>query len=119
MAGQLDRLLSLDLPNVTIGIIPFGEVALMPFNSFYMLDDEATVETWDGKYQERDEVYARIFTMLMDEALTGDEARRLITAAAASLRETLGTGGPDAIVALETDRIHVNDRSSHNGVPGP
>ena len=50
-----------------------------------------TVETWAGKDEERagDEsaVHARIFDLLMAEAVTGDEARRLIAGAAASLRE--------------------------------
>ena len=36
---------------------------------------------------EESAVYARIFDRLMAEAVTGDEARRLIAAAAAILRE--------------------------------
>lgn len=92
MLGQLDRLMSMDLPNVTLGIIPFGtELQMMPYNGFLLLDDDLTVETWAGKDEERagDEsaVHARIFDLLMAEAVTGDEARRLIARAAASLRE--------------------------------
>lgn len=91
MAGQLDRLMSMDLPNVTLGIIPFGtELHVMPFNGFLLLDDNLTVETWSGKDDDPagDEaaVHQRIFDLLMEEALTGEEARRLITAAAEALR---------------------------------
>ena len=93
MLGQLDRLLSMDLANVTLGIIPFGaELPMMPYNGFLLLDDELTAETWGGKDEEHggDEsaVHDRIFGLLMAEAVTGDEARRLIAGAAASLRES-------------------------------
>lgn len=93
MLGQLDRLMSMDLANVTLGIIPFGtELPMMPYNSFLLLDDELTAETWGGKDEEHggDEsaVHDRIFGLLMGEAVTGDEARRLIAGAAASLRES-------------------------------
>ena len=37
--------------------------------------------------REESAVYAQIFEGLMAEAVTGDEARRLITAAAADLRD--------------------------------
>jgi transcriptional regulator with XRE-family HTH domain len=92
MAGQLDRLMSMDLPNVTLGIIPLGvELQIMPYNGFLLLDDDLTTETWAGKDDEQagDEsaVSARIFDMLMGESVTGDEARRLIAAAAASLQQ--------------------------------
>jgi transcriptional regulator with XRE-family HTH domain len=90
MLGQLDRLMSMDLPNVTLGIIPMGrELAVMPFNSFLMLDDQLAIETWSGKDEERGDeaaVHERIFDGLIAEAVTGDEARRLIATAAASLR---------------------------------
>ena len=91
MLGQLDRLMSMDLPNVTLGIIPFGrELQAMPYNGFLLLDDDLTTETWGGKDDERggDEsaVHVRIFDLLMAEAVTGEEARRLITAAAEALR---------------------------------
>lgn len=91
MLGQLDRLLSLGLDNVTLGIIPFGAaLPLVPFNSFLLLDDDLTVETWAGKDQEsggeKSALYHRIFEMLMAEALTGDQARQLITGVAEELR---------------------------------
>ena len=91
MLGQLDRLMSMDLPNVTLGIIPFGtELRVMPYNGFLLLDDELTTETWGGKDEEpagdESAVHARIFDELATEAVSGDEARRLIMAAASDLR---------------------------------
>jgi transcriptional regulator with XRE-family HTH domain len=90
MAGHLDRLLSLDLDNVTLGIIPMGtELDLAPVHGFLILDDTAIVETYsedNAAGEEESTVYGRIFERLMAEAVTGDDARRLIAAAAASLR---------------------------------
>lgn len=94
MAGQLDRLMSMDLPNVTLGIVPFGtELEIMPYNSFLLLDDALTVETWAGKDEDAGDesaVHVRVFDLLMGEAVTGEEARRLIASAAAGLREAEG-----------------------------
>lgn len=91
MLGQLDRLLSLDLDNVTLGIIPMGiQLDTMPLNSFLLIDDQAVIESHGGEDEPgKDEsaAYARIFEQLMAEAATGTEARRLITAAAADLRD--------------------------------
>jgi transcriptional regulator with XRE-family HTH domain len=90
MLGQLDRLLSLDLDNVTLGIIPMGvQLAIVPFSDFLLLDDQAIVESHgseDVVGEEESAVYARVFDKLMAEALTRDEARQLITRAAADLR---------------------------------
>lgn len=91
MLGQYDRLLTLYLPNVTLGIIPFGrELALPPYNTFNLLDDNLTVETLAGKTEEpggeASATYQRAFDLLMAEALTGDDARRLIISAAERLR---------------------------------
>jgi hypothetical protein len=91
MLGQLDRLLSLGMDNVTLGIIPFGtELPLAPYNSFLLQDDDLTVETLAGKDEERAEdaaeLYHRIFELLMTEARTGDDARALIATAADRLR---------------------------------
>lgn len=91
MAGQFDRLMSMDLPNVTLGIIPFGaELQVMPFNSFLLLDDNLTVETWGGKDDEpagdESAVHQHIFDLLIAEAVTGEDARQLIAAAAAALK---------------------------------
>jgi transcriptional regulator with XRE-family HTH domain len=91
MLGQLDRLLSLGMENVTLGIIPFGvELPMVPASSFMLLDDNLTVETLTGKTEENAgeeaEISSRIFDMLMTGARTGDEARQLIMSAAEQLR---------------------------------
>lgn len=90
MLGQLDRLLSMGLSNVTLGIIPMGvELDMAPVHGFLMLDDAAIVETYDEESEvgeEESAAYGRIFDRLMAEALIGDEARRLVTAAATELR---------------------------------
>jgi transcriptional regulator with XRE-family HTH domain len=91
MLGQLDRLLGMGLGNVTLGIIPMGvELDMAPVHGFLMLDAAAIVETYHEESEageEESEAYGRIFGRLMAEAVTGEEARRLITAAAASLRK--------------------------------
>ena len=92
MLGQLDRLMSMDLVNVTVGIIPMGrELSWLPFNSFLMLDDTLIVESYGGKDDGRDEqtsaMHELIFNELMSESATGEDARRLIMAAAARLRK--------------------------------
>jgi transcriptional regulator with XRE-family HTH domain len=92
MLGQLDRLLALlDLPNVTLAIIPMGtELAFAPFFGFMLLDGTAIVEDYLGSNEitgKSAEVFDRIFSLLMAEAVTGAAARELIMAAAASLRE--------------------------------
>lgn len=91
MLGQLDRLLSLGMDHMTLAIIPFGvELPMVPYNSFLLLDDNLTIETLTGKYEENAGEEAamcgRIFDMLMTEARTGDEARQLIMSAAEQLR---------------------------------
>ena len=91
MLGQLDRLLGMGLSNVTLGIIPMGvELDMAPVHGFLMLDDAAIVETYDEESEAGEEesaAYGRIFDRLMAEAVTGDEARQLITSAASSLRD--------------------------------
>jgi transcriptional regulator with XRE-family HTH domain len=95
MAGQLDRLMSLDLDNVTLGIIPLGaQLPLVPQNGFMLADGTAIIEGHGGEdtLGERESaVYAQVFDRLMGVAVTGEEARRLIAAAAADLR---GSGQP-------------------------
>ena len=95
MLGQLDRLLGMGLGNVTLGIIPMGvELDMAPVHGFLMLDDAAIVETYDEESEAGEEesaAYGRIFDRLMAEAVTGDEARRLITSAASSLRDRQGS----------------------------
>jgi transcriptional regulator with XRE-family HTH domain len=91
MAGQLDRLLSMDLPNVTLGIIPMGVPLTVtpPYSTFDLLDDQVITESPGGEDEpgeDESEVYAQLFGLLMAEAVTGQEARRLIAAAAEALR---------------------------------
>ena len=96
MLGQLDRLMAMDLANITLGIIPMGaELSMSPLNSFMLLDDLLVVESYG--YEDRvggdlAETHARIFDMLMTESATGERARRLITTAAERLREDLRNG---------------------------
>jgi hypothetical protein len=96
MLGQLDRLLALGLDNVTLGIIPFGQVPLIPLTGFYLLDDDLTVEHWGGKIQdhagEQTALYHRIFDTLMAEAVTGEDARGLIAATSEELRRRTAPG---------------------------
>lgn len=91
MLGQLDRLASLDLPNVTLAIIPLGvQLPLPPQNNFMLADDIATVEDHSAEIDLREResaVYAEVFARLMSVAVIGDAARRIIAAAASDLRE--------------------------------
>lgn len=91
MLGQLDRLMVASvLGNVTLGIIPFGvELAVTPIVGFLTADDVTKVETYSSEDTvpgRESEKYGRIFEHLMAESVTGEEARRLITAAAEALR---------------------------------
>ena len=92
MAGQLDRLMGLSgLGNITLGVIPMGtELPVAPMHGFLIVDDMTYVETHGGEDHLRGAesvAYEQIADGLMAEAVTGDEARRLITAAAVKLRE--------------------------------
>lgn len=90
MAAQLDRLLSVSgLRNVTLAIIPPGvELAVAPMVGFLTVDEVTIVETFasqDNYVGTEAATYDQITDGLMAEAVTGDEARRLIMAAAADL----------------------------------
>ena len=91
MLGQLDRLLTVSqLGNVTLGIIPPGvELPVAPMVGFLQVDDVTIVETHtseDTVPGEEAAKYSEYADGLMAEAVTGDEARRLIAAAADALR---------------------------------
>jgi transcriptional regulator with XRE-family HTH domain len=90
MVGQLDRLLGLDMDNLTLGIVPMGiELSMTPVHGFLIVDDLTLVETFHKEFEvpESDAaVYERIFDRLMAEAVTGEQARRLIVAAVEDLR---------------------------------
>lgn len=90
MRGQLDRLMGvLGLGNVRFGIVsPGRELPVTPYLGFLMVDDITVVETFTGADTLRGEEsakYAEIADLLMDSAATGDDARRLLAAAARDL----------------------------------
>lgn len=91
MLGQLDRLLSVGLDNVTLGIIPLDtKLEITPLHGFLMLDNQASIETYGAEItagEDESAAYGRIFDKLMAEALTGDDARQLMMEAARALRE--------------------------------
>ena len=91
MLAQLDRLMTAStLANVTLGIIPFDtELNVAPEVGFLTVDDRTIVEIpsgYDETVGRESAEYDRIFDLLMAEALTGEEARRLIATAAEALR---------------------------------
>jgi transcriptional regulator with XRE-family HTH domain len=90
MAAQLARLLSLDLDNVTLGIIPLGvRLPLVPQNGFMLTDDIATAEGHGGEdiLGERESaVYAWVFDQLRSVASTGAGAAAIIRHALDDLR---------------------------------
>ena len=96
LTGQLEKLLAvMQLPSVELGIIGFGQrMPVFPFVSFSVRDDDLIVIeglTGEQKFttsNAADQVapYLRFFDLLRESAVTGDEARRLITSAAADLR---------------------------------
>lgn len=91
LVGQLDRLMAvMDMPNVLIGVIPFGvELPFEPQNRFILFDDVAMVETSTGDTAHRGEeaeVYHAAMDELVREAVTGEDARALIMRALADLR---------------------------------
>jgi transcriptional regulator with XRE-family HTH domain len=97
MFAQLDRLATVsEFGNVMLGIIPPAvELPVAPMVGFLMADETTIVETFTSAITlaaRESPKYAQITDELMAEAATGDEARRLITAAAASLRITAGPG---------------------------
>lgn len=92
MAGQLDRMLNLSgLPQISLAVIPFAaRLAITPLHGFALLDESAIYETYAAEVTVRAEeaaVYGPVFDRLAAEAVNGEEARRLITAAASSLRD--------------------------------
>jgi transcriptional regulator with XRE-family HTH domain len=90
MRAQLDRLIvALGMTNIEFGIIPPGRVLpVAPMVGFTMADDVTIVETFtsaDTLRGEESAKYAEFADRLMDQAVTGDDARDLITAAARDL----------------------------------
>jgi transcriptional regulator with XRE-family HTH domain len=92
MLAQLDRLATVaDFGNVSLGIIPPGvELPVAPMAGYLMADDATIVETFTSAIAvsaTEAPKYAQITDELMAESVIGDEARALIVAAAAALRE--------------------------------
>ena len=93
MAGQLDKLLGASrLPAVEFGIIRYTQrMPAYPFG-FRIYDDLVVLESISQEPEITDPgevaVYAGAFEALRQAAVTGDDARRLITAAAADLRRS-------------------------------
>jgi hypothetical protein len=87
MLGQLDRLQTvIGLPNVTLRIVPLAaQLPLVPVNAWIALDEEVVyVETFTGEdllYGAEAATYAKIAEAFRAVAVTGAEARELITAA--------------------------------------
>ncbi len=95
MAGQLDRLLVASrLPNVRLGTIPPGvEISVAPMVGYMIVDEVVLAETFTSMETYRGagaEKYAEIFDALMAEAVTGDQARRLIALAVSDLQKEGG-----------------------------
>jgi transcriptional regulator with XRE-family HTH domain len=92
MAGQLDRLLGVSgLAALELGIVPFSAtVPVYPLSGFRLYDDLVIVESIVGEQQlaDADSVarYEKYLEQLREAAVTGDEARVLVAAAAAALR---------------------------------
>lgn len=90
MADQLDRLAdATSLPNVRLGVVPFSRPGTVPISSFVMYDDLVVIETFveQGFYPAAASLlHHGILDRLWATAADGDEARRLIVAAADALR---------------------------------
>ncbi|WP_433727723.1 helix-turn-helix domain-containing protein [Nocardia sp. CA-129566] len=87
MIGQLDRLLAaMGLPRVAFGVVPLNAYCPAPSTNFVMYDDRMVlVEGVSAELtiaQPREiAIYGRAFEVLARQALVGDQARALITAA--------------------------------------
>jgi len=96
LAAQLEKLLAvMSLPSVELGIIAFPQrLPAYPLGFRVYDDDLVVVESTvsENDYTAQDDpgkvaAFLKAFEALREAAATGDEARRLITAAAADLRE--------------------------------
>lgn len=86
MRDQLERLISLSrLPNVRLGIIPFGiPLPATPQCGFQIYGETGAIENFLGHAYVYDDDLAkleRVLTALWQEAVEGDDARNLIAAA--------------------------------------
>lgn len=87
MMGQLDRLLAvMSLPRITLGVIPTFAEYRVPANQFIMFDNRLVhVETVSAELtikQPREiALYGKVFDELTKLAVTGNDARALVTSA--------------------------------------
>lgn len=92
LLGQLDRLVSLSsLRPITIGVVPFPAMPVIPLSGFELNDDVALyVETLTGEQTvyDPDEIvaYGRAFDQLRSASAIGPDAVALIQRVAAELR---------------------------------
>lgn len=92
MLGQIDRLDRLaGLANITLAIIPFDtELDTAPMHGFLIADDFVSFETHVGEESVPGGAlkgYGAIADRLLAEAVTGDDARQVLSGAAARLRQ--------------------------------
>jgi transcriptional regulator with XRE-family HTH domain len=92
IAGQLDRLISLSsLASLWFGIVPLGTtLTVLPLHGFWIFDDQlATVEILNTEMATREPedvaLYAKVFDELKAAAVTGSDARGVLTRIATSL----------------------------------
>jgi transcriptional regulator with XRE-family HTH domain len=88
---------AMDRPNVEIGILPLGPVAVWRTAGFVIFDEvedgealvhlEMLTRPYNVSEPDQVEMYRRGFTNLLTASVTGDEARRLIALAAGDLEE--------------------------------
>ncbi|SRR6266704_301787 len=89
--AQLDRIVSLSrLPSVTVGVVPSGGDAVVPWHNFVIwesADDEpyVTTELFHGEQRIADtapvQLYRALWERMWDSAATADDARELIRSA--------------------------------------
>lgn len=92
MRGQIGRLHGLiGTPNIEFGVIPFGVALATPLKgSFSVFDDITVLETVAGEVvltPKEAERYSDLVDKLWDEAVRGEEARAILTAATNALMD--------------------------------
>jgi transcriptional regulator with XRE-family HTH domain len=90
MRAQLDRLQAvIGMSNVHLGVLPFDrQLPTAPQNAFQIYGDVAVVETFIGETTHEGQqalAYNRVLERLWNTAVSGEDARNLITQAAANL----------------------------------
>lgn len=82
MRVQIDRLQSvIGLPNVRLGVLPFGATDDVPTHMFEMFDDLVCIETVSREHRHvgpEAQIYIETFAVLQKAALTGNDARQFL-----------------------------------------